>query len=99
MSYNPSNQNKLVSTKSAAYTAQTAQNEVIEVTCSTAAISVTLPVSVAGRTYDIKKMDATAFAVTITPTSGTIDGQASLSIGSQYQSFTLISDGTNYQVV
>lgn len=99
MTYNPATLTELVSAKSAAYTAQSAQNETVEVTCSSAALVITLPVSVAGRRYNIKKMDATAYAVTITPTSGTIDGAANLSIASQYQAFTVVSDGTNYEII
>lgn len=100
MTYNPSaGTTDLISAKSAAYTAQTSQNETIEVTCSTAIVPITLPVTVAGRKYNIKKMDATAYGVTITPTSGTIDGVASLTISTQYQAFSVISDGTNYEIV
>ena len=99
MTYNPQSQIETVSAKSAAYTPSASNNETIQVTCSTAIVPITLPVAVAGRKYNIKKMDATTYGVTITPTSGTIDGQASLTISAQYQSFTVISDGTNYEII
>ena len=52
-----------------------------------------------GNTYVIKKIDSSANAVTITPTSRTVDGAASITLTSQYQSLTLVSDGTNWFIV
>lgn len=43
----------------------------------------------------VKKIDATANAVTVTPNIGTIDGAASLSWSTQWQSYTLYPSPAN----
>lgn len=70
--------------------------------CITAAITVNLPTAVgnSGRVYRIKKIDASANAVTIDPSGAeTIDGVASIGIALQYDSYTIQSDGTNWHVI
>jgi hypothetical protein len=62
-------------------------------------ISVTLPGPTAGKIFNIKKIDATAGAVTILPPSGLIDGAASKVVSVQYDSFTITSDGTNFFII
>lgn len=48
----------------------------------------------------IKKTDATGNAVSVaTPGSGTIDGNSSLSITSQYTAREIVDDGTDYFIV
>jgi hypothetical protein len=65
-------------------------------------ISVNLP-SVATtslKKIDVKKIDATANTVTITPDgSDTIDGQASFIISNQYDSISLMTDGANWILI
>jgi hypothetical protein len=63
-------------------------------------VDITLPSSLMllGRTLIIKKLYA-ANRVTVTPASGTIDGQTSLSWTTRYRGFTVTSDATNIHVV
>lgn len=72
---------------------------VLLVATSTVNITVTLPpvADAINRAYDIKKTDGNAYTVTVTPDGAeTIDGASSLVIGNQYESYTLVSDGTNW---
>lgn len=65
-------------------------------------ITVDLPgaTSVRGRQFIIKRKDNTGNTVTIDPTgTETIDGSATYSLSSQYQSVTLFSDGTEWWVI
>jgi hypothetical protein len=62
-------------------------------------IVMTLPAPLAGQTITIKKICPSANTVTITPISGTIDGAASKVLTVQYQSITVVCDGTNYFIV
>ena len=60
-------------------------------------INVTLPSpSVIGITIEVKKTDASVNTVTLTPSSGTIDGQSSIVLTDQYMGFTVVADGTNW---
>lgn len=67
------------------------------------AYSATLPtaVGVAGKIYMIKRTDATpANTVTIATTSSqTIDGVTTRKLQTQYEQFTVISDGANWQIL
>lgn len=67
------------------------------------AITMNLPAAATagkGFTVLIKKTDSAANAVTIARAgSDTIDGQTSFTILSQYDTFILVSDGTNWNVV
>jgi hypothetical protein len=74
------------------------------VDCTTlgADITIQLPPAVGctGRVYNIKKVDATAHSVIITPTPpDLIDGAATLPTAVQYKSYQIQSDGTNWQVI
>ena len=81
----------------------TASDNIILVNANSGAVNITLPLaaSVTGREYIIKKTDSnTSFAVTITPNGAdTIDGQSSVSTTLQYQSYTVVSDGTNWDII
>jgi hypothetical protein len=70
--------------------------------CTSNDISLTIPTSssdYSGNRYEIKKIDSSANTVTITPTSRTIDGAATATITTQYESITIVSDGTNWFIV
>ena len=70
--------------------------------CTSNAIAITIPsgsTAQVGNRYEIKKIDSSANAVTITATGATIDGAASITLPSQYQSVTLVCDGTNWFIV
>jgi hypothetical protein len=65
-------------------------------------IQITLPLAAAARyrQYTIKKIDATANTVTITPSGGElIDGALTVVIGAQYGSVTIQSDGTSWSII
>lgn len=64
--------------------------------------TITLPPasSVTGRIYTVKKVDASANAVTIDPTgTETIDGASTATISGQYDSLTMQSDGTRWWII
>jgi hypothetical protein len=67
------------------------------VDASSGAIAITLPeIALAARVI-VKKTDASINTVTVaTPGSETIDGSASLTISSQNEAYSLISDGENW---
>lgn len=66
-------------------------------------ITITLPAvaNSTDRVYNVKKTGATDVddEVVITPTDGTIDGAATLTLNYQYESVTLVCDGSNWFVV
>lgn len=51
------------------------------------------------RIYNIKKVDSGVGSVVITPASGTVDGSATYSFNTQYQSVTIQYDGTNWHII
>lgn len=66
---------------------------------TSAAFTIILPPVLSG--YDeivVKKVDASANAVTVAPASGTIDGAASYQLVAQWSTVVLNSDGTNWYV-
>ncbi|MBF0331637.1 MAG: hypothetical protein HQL17_06840 [Candidatus Omnitrophica bacterium] len=87
-------------TKSADYTAA-ATDRVILVNAAGGAVNITLPAptGIAGRVYDIKKIDASVNVVTVTPAAGTIDGLGSVATATQNAAFTVVTDGTNWWVI
>lgn len=87
--------------KTAAYTATSSDN-VIAGNATSGAFTVTLPtaVGIAGRMYTVKKVDASANAVTVgTTSSQTIDGVTTKALSAQWNSVTVISDGANWLVI
>ena len=87
--------------KTAAYTI--GQNDSIILANATAGtFAVTLPsaVGVIGRQYSVKKTDSSTNAVTInTSLSQTIDNLSSVSLATASQFLTLVSDGSNWNVI
>lgn len=74
----------------------------LTVDASGAARTITLPTAASAkwRKYTVKKMDATANTVTVDGNGAeTIDGAASVVLGSQYESVTVQSDGTQWLIV
>jgi hypothetical protein len=61
-------------------------------------VAITLPAGSAGRVIIVKDESGNASVnnITITPASGTIDGQASLVISANYASYSLYSSGSNW---
>lgn len=80
----------------------TAQDYTFLCDAAAAAFGVVLPAAATmnGRIFVFKKIDASANAVTITPTSSElIDGAASLVISGQYDSYTIQSNGSAWWVL
>lgn len=75
--------------------------EIVGVTTGAGALVVNLPVATtANQLITIKKVDVGAGAVTITAAGAElIDGLATLPLAAQYNSATLVSDGTGWMVI
>lgn len=76
--------------------------EVANIDASGGGITITLPAAanIAGRQYTIRKSDASANAVTVDGNaSETINGAATYALTTQYQSVTIMSDGTNWMII
>lgn len=87
--------------KTADYTAGSA-DYTIAVTCSGANITILLPtaIGIAGRIYNVKKMDTTAYTVIIDGSGGqTIDGDATQILSYQYDSAQIQSTGANWIMI
>lgn len=70
-----------------------------EIILATGTITITLPIASAntGKTYTIKRIST---IVTIDVTGGgTIDGSTSISIGQQYSTISVISDGSEWWTI
>lgn len=79
-----------------------AGHHVVLVDASGAARTITLPDAAGntGRVYHVKKTDASSNAVIIDGDGAdTIDGAATHSITTQYESRTVVSDGANWHVI
>jgi hypothetical protein len=65
------------------------------------ATAVTLPASASGCVYVVKdgKGDANTNNITITPTSGLIDGAGTKVLNTSYGKVTVIFDGTNWDII
>jgi hypothetical protein len=92
---------RTVAAKTSAYT-MTADDSFITCDTSGGAFTVTLPdaLNVKGREFDIKKIDSSANAATLDGKgSQTIDGSITAVIQAQYESVTVISDGSTWHVI
>ena len=94
--------NKLsISAKTGAYTILTS-DQIVTGDATSAAFTITLPTAVSkdGQTFTIKKIDASAYAVTVgTTSSQTIDGSTTYSLPTRYKYVTVVSDGANWIIV
>ena len=69
---------------------------------SSGAITLTLPsaVGIAGKRYDVKRLNSGGNNVVIATTgSETIDGASTQTLSNQYDSFTFVSDGSNWYIL
>lgn len=92
---------KNVKTVTAAYTARRG-DDVIRGDATGAAFSITLPPAnqYSGMQFIIKKIDASANAVTIDGNGAeTIDGALTVALSTQYESRTLVSNGTGWDLI
>lgn len=90
-----------VKSVSAAYTLDVSDTTLL-CTATGGAFTVALPpaAQLKWRIFNVKKVDASANAVTIDPFgSETIDGAATLAVGTQYESAMFQSDGSNWHVL
>ena len=90
-----------VVTKTSTYTASVDDNTIL---CNgtSAAFTITLPASSgnSGLKYNIKKTDSSVNAITIDGNaSEAIDGNLTVSLSSQYDSYTIQCDGTNWYIL
>lgn len=93
--------NLSTTSKTGAYTA-TDSDDVILCSASGGAFTITLPtaVGISGRVYHIKKTDSSTNAVTIAGNgSETIDGATTQTLTIQYESMSVVSDGSNWSVL
>jgi hypothetical protein len=87
--------------KTANYTL-TSNDETVLCDATGGAFTITLPTAagISGKVYQVKKVDAFLPIVTIATTGGeTIDDASTLSIRYQYQSYSLVSDGSNWWII
>jgi len=91
----------LVSVKNSAYTASATTSEIILANAIAGGFTITMPTAVGNPfIYHIKKTDVSSNVVTIATTSSqTIDGSLTAPIRVPYVVVTLVSDGTNWNVV
>ena len=88
--------------KSAAYTAVAQEDDILLVDASGAARTITLPAaaSSSGMILTVKKTDSSKNGVTIDGNaSETIDGATTQVLYAQYESMTIVCDGTGWQIV
>ena len=78
-------------------------NNIVLADATGGAITVTLPPAQFTTQLEVKRLNAGANAVTIIPDPGDvgalIDGASSKVLSTQYASYTVISDGTNWWVI
>ena len=87
-----------VVTKNTNYTAS--NGDCVLADASSGAITITLPSPSSNAIVNVKKIDSSTNAVTVEPNgSETIDGSSSKTIDTQYESYTFISDGTNWYII
>lgn len=78
------------------------KNNVCLCDCTSNAITLALPVPVAGLQFHIKKIDGTANTVNIEPDDPgpeLIDGAIVYTLSTQYNSVTVVSDGSNWFII
>jgi len=78
------------------------KNNVALCDCASNSITINLPAAstVSGLQYHVKKTDSSSNMVTIVPDgSETIDGQSSYVVNNQYESITLVCDGSNWFII
>ena len=86
-------------TKTAGYTAVAGTDDVI--LCNAATLTITLPASSGntGQTFYIKNIHATGVATIDANGSETIDGALAKYITTQYESLTIVCDGSNWHII
>lgn len=90
-----------ISIQTSGYSPGASQGEIILVNATSGGITITMPSAVSNDyLYSIKKTDSSSNSVTIATTSSqTIDGGTTAVILVQYAAVTLVSDGSNWNVI
>ena len=86
-----------VVTVSSNYTASS--GDIVLANASGGAITITLPPPQANAIVNVKKIDSSTNPVTVDGGGADIDGQPSIQMTTQYESYTLISDGSNWWII
>jgi len=86
-----------VTTQTADYTASS--GDVVLADASGGAITITLPSPSANAWVQVKKTDSSTNAVTVDGGGNNIDGSGSFDITTQYESYTMVGDGSNWFIV
>lgn len=92
----------VVSTSATSYSVSAATSTVIKASAASNNVAVTLFTAVgnSGAQVVVKRMDATTNTMTIgTTSSQTIDGNSTIQLFQQYDSVTLVSDGSNWVII
>ncbi len=76
-----------------------ATDEVILANATAGAIVVDLPSPVSGRRVIVKKTDASANTVTVDANADTIDGATTFVLNNQYDTVTVVADGSDWWIV
>lgn len=91
-----------VLTKTANYTVLIADglNLLVKADCTSGPVTITLYTAVghAGSIIAVKKVDISANQLTIASAGGTIDGNATVIVGQQFVSYSMISDNANWNI-
>jgi len=91
-----------VVTKTADYTANIITDSIILCDATSGVVTITLPTSVgnAGKTFSVKKIDASGNNVVVDGNgSQTIDGSTTQTISTQYDEKRIVSDGSNWFII
>jgi len=84
-------------TKTSDYTAS--GGDCVLVDASSGNVTITLPEPSKATQVNVKKIDSSTNIVTVVPNGGSIDGETSKEISTQYESYLFISDGSNWYIV
>ena len=79
------------------YTAS--DGDCVLVDASSGNITITLPEPSKDIQVNVKKIDSSSNIVIVMPNGGSIDGEASKEISTQYESYFLVSDGSNWYII
>jgi hypothetical protein len=92
--------NNSVVTKTANYTATTADDTILVNAAGLVTITLPTAVGISGKVFTIKKIDATSYATTVATTSSqTIDGLSTFPLPNQWGGVNVQSDGANWVIV
>lgn len=90
---------RVVVTDTGSITTMLSTEDVSLVDASITAVTFTLAAHSSGKVVRVKKTDSSGNTVTISGATGNIDGASNYILYSQYESVTLISDGTDWWVI